>query len=163
MLYKKRRPAWVRVIREIYFFFERPCKKIYFWLFRPHTDGVKSFVFYDEKLLMVRLGYAHKKWVLPGGAVDRGEPLMAAAFRELVEESGVVPQSLEKIGSLYSEAQYKKNTVYYFFGESNAPDLEIDDQEIVDAGWFEVEALPDNCAPRVAEEIRLYNDWKYGS
>ncbi len=114
MLIKRRRPVWLRVLREIYFSIERPINRFYFWLFRPKTLGVKSLIFKGNKLLLVRLGYSHKKWVFPGGKVDKRESLIEAAKRELFEESGVATETLQQFGSLYSESQYKKNTVYYF-------------------------------------------------
>jgi len=137
--------------------------KTYFWLYRPEIKGVKSLIFNDNRLLLVRLGYAHRKWVLPGGKVDSGEELAAAAKRELQEESGLVVEQLEQCGSLYNEAHYKKNTIYYFYGVSDSDNLVIDDQEIVDAGWFSLDALPKNSAPKVQQEIELYNKWKYAN
>jgi ADP-ribose pyrophosphatase YjhB (NUDIX family) len=160
MLTKKKRPQWLRFVRALYYFFERPYKKLYFWVARPETTGVKLFIFNEDRLLLVRLGYAHKKWVLPGGKVDRGELLDQAARRELNEESGVIAGNLKLLGSLYNEHQYKKNTVHYFYGAVTEEDLVVDDQEIVDAGWYKLDALPGKCAPRLYKEITQCNSWR---
>ncbi|MCH8087573.1 MAG: NUDIX hydrolase, partial [Chloroflexi bacterium] len=50
-----------------------------------------AIVRYEEKLVLLRreIEPAYGKWVFPGGFVDRGETLEAAAMREAQEEAGV--------------------------------------------------------------------------
>jgi ADP-ribose pyrophosphatase YjhB (NUDIX family) len=45
----------------------------------------------DERLVLIRRAIepGYGKWVFPGGYVDRGEPLTAAAVREAREECGL--------------------------------------------------------------------------
>lgn len=162
MLHHKPRPFLVRTTREVFYSIYNPLKRLYWFLFRPSSLGVKTLIFYNNKLLLVRIGYSHKKWVLPGGAVDRGEEVMDAAVRELYEESGLRVSALDHIGTRFYQEEYKDDTVHYFFGHTDIDDVTIDDQEIIDAGWFLLDELPKERSPRVDKAIELYNNWKHG-
>jgi ADP-ribose pyrophosphatase YjhB (NUDIX family) len=59
----------------------------------------------DERLVLVRRAIepGYGKWVFPGGYVDRGEALPAAALREAREESGLEVR-LDGLVNVYSYA-----------------------------------------------------------
>lgn len=162
MLIHKPRAKPVRFIREAFYTFYNPLKKLYWKVCKPEGVGVKSFIFNQDKILLVRIGYMHKSWVLPGGAVDTGEKPQDAAMREVQEESGLVISDLEFVESTYYSGEDKRLTLYYYYGTTNQEDITIDDQEIVDAGWFALDALPQPRRPKIDKEIALYNNWKYG-
>ena len=149
-------------MREIYFTFENPLKKTYYFLFRPKTRSVRIIIIDNDRVLLLRAGYGSKKWVIPGGKVNRGEDYIMAAKRELKEESGLEINEIVSIGSYYSELEHKKETEKFFAGETSNEDLTIDDQEIIDAGWFAFDELPENRVSVVDDGIKLYNDWKHG-
>lgn len=151
-----------RALPQIYYDGIRPFQKLYWYLFRPYRPGVKTFVFHEGKILLVRIGYLHKKWVLPGGGIDRGEEASAAAVREVKEESGLDIVSPAYIGEQKFTQEYKRVTVFYFTAKASCVDLMIDGQEIIDAGWFALDALPALIAPRLPKQIILYNEWKHG-
>jgi len=69
----------------------------------------------DNKILMVRIGYAHKKWTFPGGGVKKDETFEEAVMRELNEECGIKTQEVVEIGEYTSESNFKKNTVKCFY------------------------------------------------
>ena len=160
MLRVQRRLFLIRIFREVFYTCARPMQKVYWYLFRPYRPGAKTFIFFEGKLLLVRIGYAHKKWVLPGGGIERGEEPKDAALREAKEESGVVITSPVYIGERSYNNQYKKVTVFYYFALATGEDLIIDGQEIIDAGWFSIDSLPKEISPRVSEEIAMYTEWK---
>jgi 8-oxo-dGTP diphosphatase len=54
----------------------------------------------EEKILQVKATYGAKNWGLPGGAVDPGETIHEALFRECEEELGV------KVKILYMSGMY---------------------------------------------------------
>lgn len=66
------------------------------------TTDVAAFALVDEELAALLIRRRRDpfagRWAFPGGFVDENEPLEAAARRELWEEAGVRPTSLELFG-----------------------------------------------------------------
>lgn len=54
--------------------------------------GASACVWRGEEVLIAKRGKPPFIWSLPGGHVERGETLIAAAARELLEETGVVAE-----------------------------------------------------------------------
>ncbi len=109
----------------------------------------------------MKIGYSHKSWVLPGGGVDKGETTEKAAVREVMEEAGVVLNNLQYVTGGESNRQYKRVKLHYYYGEARDEDLVIDDQEIVDAGWFALDDLPEKRRQVLDDELGLYKKWTY--
>lgn len=118
--------------------------RLYWWAVRPETTGVKVLLFDDNnKILMVRLSYYPDNWTFPGGGVGKNEDTQEAARRECGEEVGLTPKKLEPSGSLSFTHEYKKDTVFVFTGRTEgAPELTIDNKEVIEAGWFSLDNLP---------------------
>jgi len=71
---------------------------------------------------------SYGKWVFPGGYVDRGEILEAAAIREVQEESGLVVRLTRLLG-VYSFPGNPVIVVAYT-GEVTGGSLKIDDESL---------------------------------
>lgn len=135
-----------------------PVRSLYNQIVKPKTDGVKVIMKNnDGKYLLVRIGYAHRKWTWPGGKVDRVETALTAARRELKEESGLEVKDLIAIGDKGYNQEGKRDTVYFFAGETTSIDLIIDGQEIIDAGWFDLHELPEPLSGTVSDGISALN------
>ena len=134
---------------------------------RPVCPSCGRVVYYDPKLatacvierdgrtLMVRravqVGYG--LWSMPGGYVDRGEVVEAAAAREVWEETGLVVAAPQLIG-VFSDAGNPVVVVAYAATETGgtlAPG-----PECLDLGFFASDELPPLAFPRDAEIIRRW-------
>ena len=129
--------------------------KIYWFLFRPKTYGVKCIVEHDGRILFIKNTYGAPVWTLPGGGVKRGELPEDAARREINEEVGIELGALKKIGELKNDREYKRDTIFCFVGEAKNEAIKIDQGEIREARWFEKDVIPANISAITQEMILL--------
>ena len=89
----------------------------------------------QAKILFVRK--PKSKWTLPGGRIEADEAPGQAAFRELVEETGLAVDTLDYIAPLELYT-----TLHYVF-EAPMPESQQPTplNEIADCRWFSVEDL----------------------
>ena len=69
-------------------------------LLHPVDLGVAAFVEQANRVVLVRHSYK-SGWMLPGGAVGRGEPPADAILRELQEEIGLTHSATPQVFGLY--------------------------------------------------------------
>ncbi|MBU1039239.1 NUDIX hydrolase [Patescibacteria group bacterium] len=151
---------YLKKILKLYYFFKNPLYKVYCFIFRPKSLGVKIIVENNGKLLMTKLGYAHKKWVFPGGAVNKKENAEQTAVRELEEETGIKTNKLIEIGEYTSERNYKKNIVKCFYLLADSSFVKIDNFEVIDSGWYNPQELPKDCSVSIPQIIKIYQQYK---
>ena len=86
--------------------FTRPFFFAWSRLSRGKTLGVRVLAVDAEgRVLLVRHTYL-PGWWLPGGGVDRGETLEAAAVRELREEAGLIAVGRPRLLSAHSNERF---------------------------------------------------------
>jgi 8-oxo-dGTP diphosphatase len=87
-------------------------------------------------------------WAIPGGFVDPGETLAAAAARELREETGVENVTLEQLAAFGDPNRDPRGwTVSVAFlarVDAHTPTVAADDAAAV--GWHPLDNLPQNLA-----------------
>jgi ADP-ribose pyrophosphatase YjhB (NUDIX family) len=121
---------------------------------RP-TAGVSVIAFDDDgRVFLVRHGYGSGRWALPGGGVARGEDPQACARREIREELGCNLEQIE-LAAQFDEVLYGAPHRAFVFTARFAGEPRPDGREIVDSGWFALEALPADLVSFAAYRLKL--------
>ena len=135
------------------------------WRIRRPRLGVRCIVADPAgRVLLVRHTY-RDGWYLPGGGVDRGESMAAAATREVAEETGVAPIGIPRIlGLFHSRAEGKDDHVALFLAEAGDGAWQragpTDPREIADVRWCAPDALPADTSAATQRRIAA---WQTGT
>lgn len=138
-------------------------------LFMPAAGII---LYENGKLLLQKRG-DNGKWALHGGAMELGETTEETAIREAKEEIGIIPVSLDFYGVFSGKPMYHVypdgNEVYIistvYFCDKYTGNLEIDNNEVLQIEWFDVDGLPDNIAPidsYILQNLHLFLEKKNG-
>lgn len=112
----------------------------YLFFIRPVTLGVRIMMIRNGEVLLVRHTYIGG-WYLPGGAVDRGETLDAAARREACEETGAELHNIRLVGAYTNFREWKSDHNVLFLSTEFTLDGQPD-HEIAEMSFFPLGALP---------------------
>ena len=82
-------------------------------------------------------------WQLPGGLLDANETPLAAAQRELAEETGHVAENWRLLGSIWDNPAFEDMQIYIFVAENAhlAGPTHSDEHEWVECEWVEIDWL----------------------
>ncbi len=116
--------------------------RVYWFVARPQTRGVKCIITDGDRVLLVRHTYGPRSWDLPGGSIKRGEQAAAAASREMTEELGITGASWRDMGRYQVAVDHRQDIVHCFQAELQAPELVIDHAELSATEWFPKRELP---------------------
>lgn len=123
--------------------------------------GVTALVLDGEKVLLGKRlqGRAADTWGFPGGHVEIGEQLAAAAARELQEETGLIVDSLEFIGvANYPDQDHHWVHINFLVTQWHG-ELENREPEVCgEWKWFSLDALPENITPFHAYVLPMYKE-----
>ena len=125
------------------------------WLFSAKFFVDVHGTVFDEagRVLLVQARLGEKDvWSLPGGIVKRGETWEAGFAREVKEETGV---TLRDARLLYVLSGYKLRVEAYFTAQVAGGELHADSWEVLEAGWFALDALPARVAGQHRQVIEL--------
>jgi 8-oxo-dGTP diphosphatase len=101
-----------------------------------HIVSVSAFVTNEKnEVLLVQAQWRKDTWEMPGGQVEEGEALDAAAVREVLEETGIVIAPVGITGVYYNATKQVLCVVFkakYVSGEISVPIEEIHDARFVE-------------------------------
>lgn len=93
-----------------------------------------------EVLLTRKPDWAANRYSLVAGFQEFGESLEEAAIREIAEETGIVAANVRYVGS--QSWPFPSQVMVGFVADYVAGEIQVDAEELDDARWFAVDALP---------------------
>lgn len=98
----------------------------------------------EDNILCVRANYGEKKWILPGGKIERSETSLDAVVSELAEETGLIARAkdMKFLALLY---QYAGSNVSLFSCEQyEGAIFDKPNSEISEWRFMTIEAIVDS-------------------
>jgi len=135
-----------------------------------HNGSAVVLAVHRRSILLVRqyrLPAEKSLWELPAGKVDEGETPMAAAKRELAEETGYTAESWSLLASFYASPGFVNERMHVYLAtdltEGKATPM---DDERIEIAWFkrkEVALLIQNGKIEDAKTLIGFYGWKRGT
>ena len=128
-----------------------------YWRFaRGMTLGVRVLVLDPEgRVFLVKHSYV-AGWHLPGGGVEVGETALDAMRRELEEEGNITFDGEPHLHGLFFNRHVSRrdHVVVYIVRRFHQASKPPPNREIVDCGFFDVNALPEGTTRGTRRRIR---------
>ena len=117
--------------------------RLRWWCLRkPLLTGCRVLAFDSAgRVLLVRHSYGSGKWMPPGGGVSRGEAVLGAAARELLEETGCTLAGTFEFGIIEEPLHGAINRVHLVTGMTDDVP-QPDGREVIAAAFFVPDELP---------------------
>jgi ADP-ribose pyrophosphatase YjhB (NUDIX family) len=128
--------------------------KVYWFIVRPVTLGVRVILISNGQVLLVRHTY-QDAWYLPGGGVKRGETLEKAIRREAVEECGAEIGELSFLGVYTDFSDYKNDHIAVFIADEFSLSINHN-YEIAGVASFPMDDLPTDINPGSQHRIAAF-------
>ena len=107
-----------------------------------HSGGAAVLLVHDGKVLLerqFRFPYDKVIWEIPAGKLNKGEEPVAAAMRELEEETGFRTAELRHLVDIYPSPGYTDEVIYIYLAEdAESVGVRLDDDEFINAQFVEL-------------------------
>lgn len=142
-------------------------RKIWWFIFRPTTIGVRLLLVVDDYVLLVKHSYGDQ-WYLPGGKIKSNENIKNGLKREVKEETGIdlgnqilgLKTNEPQLLGIYSNfKEYKNDYIFVFLMKiSKEGKLKIkpDNFETEKIYLFDLKNLPDKMSPGTERRIQEF-------
>jgi len=97
---------------------------------------------YNPSLKILLARDDENNWSFPGGQLDDGETAEEAAWRELKEETGIVPEKLEFLKTIYHDKPNKLKVSNVFYTEISKNVKLKASSDVEKLKWFSINDLP---------------------
>ena len=135
---------------------------LYFRFARGMTLGVRAVVVdADKRVFLVRHTYV-TGWYLPGGGVDLGETMEQAMRRELKEEGDIDLTGEAVLHGIFlnSHVSRRDHVAVYVVRQFKQDRLPAPNHEIVECGFFAINALPEGTTHGTRQRLAEVLDGK---
>lgn len=103
---------------------------------RPLHALVVSVLVRDDEARVLLIKHPHRGWELPQGHVEHGEDLIAAAGREVLEESGYEIE-IDRLLAIFSKLAPEPSAVIFGFSAHISGGDATTSEESLEVGWFD--------------------------
>lgn len=115
--------------------------RVYLFIDRRERFAASAVIFYQDKVLLVRHRYGDSSWTMPGGFIYSEESPEEGLRREIREEVGLGLSLIELLSTDRDERPQHNVTVHRFYAQAKSEECIIDELEIKEARWFEIEEI----------------------
>jgi ADP-ribose pyrophosphatase YjhB (NUDIX family) len=128
--------------------------------------GSGTLIFNEDNEVLLIKRTDNNKWGIPGGSCELGESFEEAAIREAYEETGIMINSLhlfsvfsgKEMHFIYPNGDEVYNAVCIFVSNDFTGDINADDHESSDVGFFKLNSLPADFHPPDQIILKRYNE-----
>lgn len=111
-------------------------------------NSVTTIVINDKDEILIQREYSYPSneimYQLPGGKIELGEDIIAAANRELSEESGYITTDCTILGSFYVNNRRSNAKQYVVLCKDiEIKNLQEDDEEFIESQWVTYTTIKD--------------------
>ena len=132
------------------------CPECGFISYTRISPAIITAVLKDDKILMAHgKNFPKNRYSIIAGFVEAGETLEECVKREVMEEVGIKVKNITYFGS--QPWPFPHSLMIGFISEYESGEICVDDYEITDAKWFDVNNLPE--LPSKMSIAREIIDW----